>query len=157
MEAVPMRETRASLQKIVLPKDTNPGGTLHGGCYLTIIDETAYCAAMKFCRKHIVTVRFDGSLNRIVPVGNVLKTDAMVIHAGRTSMLVRVILTDENMRTGEICECARCYFLCVAVDDDTHKPVPVPKLLAETEEEQGLCELGEKITKLFASERQLFG
>ena len=55
---------------------------------------------MRFCKKHIVTVRFDGALTRIVPVGYVIKSDAHVIYAGTTSMLVEVIATAENMEDG---------------------------------------------------------
>ena len=154
MESVSIAQTHSSLSYIVLPEDTNPGGTLHGGRYLTLLDETSYCAAMRFCRKHIVTVRFDGALTRIVPVGHVIKSDAYVIYAGNTSMLIEVKATAENMRTGETFECARCYFTCTAVDESTFKPIAIPTLTAESEEEIAMLALGAEKMEEYRRQRQ---
>jgi len=153
MEPVSIAQTHSSLSYIVLPQDTNPGGTLHGGRYLTLLDETSYCAAMRFCRKHIVTVRFDGALTRIVPVGYVIRSDAHVIYAGHTSMLIEVVATAENMRTGEQFECARCYFTCTAVDDETLRPVIIPELVASTEEEKKMLKLGAQKMREYKEQR----
>ncbi len=155
MEAVSIAQTHSQLSYIVLPQDTNPGGTLHGGRYLTLLDETSYCAAMRFCRKHIVTVRFDGALTRIVPVGHVIKSDAYVIYAGNTSMLIEVKATAENMRSGETFECARCYFTCTAVDDQTLKPVAIPTLIAQTDEEVAMQRLGAEKMEEYKRQRRV--
>ncbi len=159
MQPVPMSQAQASLSYIVLPKDTNPGSgvhgsTLHGGRYLTLLDETSYCAAMNFCRRHIVTVRFDGALTRVVPVGHVVRSQAQVIYAGHTSMLVRVVAQAEDMRKGEVYECARCYFTCTAVDDQTLRPVPVPPLVAETEEQRQWLEEGKARMEAYKRQRE---
>ncbi len=154
MEPISIAQTHSSLSYIVLPQDTNPGGTLHGGRYLTLLDETSYCAAMRFCKEHIVTVRFDGALTHIVPVGHVIKSDAHVIYAGNTSMLVEVIATAENMRTAECFECARCYFTCTAVDDETFKPVEIPKLIATTEQEKAMQKLGAQKMEEYKRQRK---
>ena len=148
-EQVTMKQSEASLAYIVLPQDCNPGGTLHGGRYLTLLDESAYCAAMNFCRHHIVTGQVKGSLKAIVKRGQVIRSKARVIFAGRTSMVVEVEAMAEDMRTGEKFQCAKSYFTCVAVDDATLRPVEVPQLVAETDEEQQLVCLGETLSKEF--------
>ena len=150
---VTIKQTEASLAFIVLPQDCNPGGTLHGGRYLTLLDESAYCAAMKFCRRHILTGQVDGAFTAAVRRGHVIRSLARVIHAGKSNMVVEVNAVAEDMRTGEFYDCANSYFKCVAVDDETLRPVPIPELVAKTDEEKELLKLGEQLAERFKSNR----
>lgn len=150
---VTMKQTEASLAFIVLPQDCNPGGTLHGGRYLTLLDETAYCAAMKFCRRHILTGQVDGAFTAAVRRGHLIRSHARVIHAGKSSMVVEVNAVAEDMREGKLYDCAKSYFTCVAVDDENLRPVEIPELVAETEDEQKLMQLGANLAVRFKENR----
>ena len=58
------------------------------------------------------------------------------------------------MRKGEVYECARCYFTCTAVDDQTLRPVPVPPLVAETEEQRQWLEEGKARMEAYKRQRE---
>lgn len=60
---------------------------------------------------------------------------ASVNAAWRTSMEVGVRVDAENPRTGERRHTNSAYLTMVAVDEDG-QPIPVPKLLAETDEQR---------------------
>ena len=149
MSIVYMSQSLASLSYLVLPQDTNPGGTLHGGRYLTLLDETAYAAAMKFCRRHILTGQFDGVLQKAVRRGQQITSRARVIYAGKSSMVIHVAAQGEDLRTGECFPCAEAYFTCVAVEDETLLPVAVPTLAAQTDEEKAWMEKGNAMAARF--------
>jgi acyl-CoA hydrolase len=50
-------------------------------------------------------------------------------------MEVGIRVETENVMTGVRAHTSTAYFLYVAVDPETRKPVPVPRLVAETPEE----------------------
>jgi acyl-CoA hydrolase len=59
----------------------------------------------------------------------------MVNEAFRTSMEVGVRVEAENLRTGQRVHTSSAYLVYVALDKDG-RPVPVPPVIAETEEQQ---------------------
>jgi len=129
------RSEPAILSDVVFPEDTNPYGTMFGGHAFAMMDKAAFLAANKFAHTLAVTASSE-SVDFTVPirVGMILEAVAQVIHAGRTSMVVRVILNCREPLSTEERQATVGYFTMVAVDAEG-TPVAVPKLLVEDQAE----------------------
>jgi acyl-CoA hydrolase len=116
--------------------DANSAGFIHGGSVMKLCDEAAGAAAVKHSRCRVVTAGVDRmAFMTPVHVGELVTFSASVNAAWRTSMEVGVRVEAENPRTGERRHTNSAYFTMVAVDDDG-QPVPVAKLLTETDVER---------------------
>ena len=115
--------------------DANLAGLVHGGVVMKMCDEVAGVAAIRHCGRRIVTAGVDRmTFVEPVEVGELLSCLATVNAAWRTSMEVGVRVEAENPRTGVRRHTSTAYLTMVALDDDG-KPVPVPRLVAETDDE----------------------
>ncbi|UOQ45241.1 acyl-CoA thioesterase [Halobacillus salinarum] len=122
----------------VLPPDTNSHGTLFGGRLMAHIDDVAAIAAVRHCRKPVVTASTD-SVDFLAPVfeGDTICLEAFVTWSHNTSMEVFVKAITENLLTGERKVCTTAFLSMVAVDED-NQPSPVPAVYPESEEEKWL-------------------
>jgi acyl-CoA hydrolase len=109
---------------------------VHGGVVMKMCDEVAAIAAIRHCGRRVVTAGVD-RMTFVDPinVGELLACRATVNAAWRTSMEVGVRVEAENPRTGEARHTSAAYLTMVALDDEG-KPVAVPPLIAETEDER---------------------
>ncbi|KYD11248.1 acyl-CoA thioesterase [Heyndrickxia sporothermodurans] len=139
-----MRETLTIKTSHVLPPDTNHHGTLFGGKLMAYIDDTASIAATKFARNPIVTASTD-SVDFIKPirVGDAVTLEAMVTYTGRSSMEVFVKITSERLLTGEKAIAALSFLTFVAIDENG-RPVEVPIVVPETDQEKWLNETAKR-------------
>jgi len=136
MQARHVKDSCVVKTELVLPNDTNPLGNCMGGRVMHLIDIVAAIAARRHARTTCVTAAIDEIVfHAPVPMGSVLVLMASVNLACRTSMEIGVRVELEDLRTGVRRHCATAYLTFVALDDDG-KPMPVPPLLAETEEEE---------------------
>ena len=116
--------------------DANSAGFVHGGMVMRLCDEAAGLAALRHCGQRIVTAAMDRmTFLHPVHIGELVTCRAKVNAVWRTSMEVGVRVESENVRSGEIRHSSTAYLTMVAVDEDG-RPVPVPPLLAESEDEQ---------------------
>jgi acyl-CoA hydrolase len=103
---------------------------------MKMCDEVAAIAAIRHCGRRIVTAGVDRmTFVEPVNVGELLACSATVNAAWRTSMEVGVRVEAENPRTGERRHTSTAYLTMVALDDEG-KPVQVPPLIAESEDER---------------------
>ena len=120
---------------IVRPNHLNNSGRLFGGILMQWIDEVAALAAKRHCRKNVTTVSVDHLhfIKGAYPKDDIV-IKGRVTHVGNTSMEVKVdtYVDDEN---GERTLINRAYLTEVALGHDD-KPVKVPRLFLETEEER---------------------
>ncbi len=126
-EAMSLRieQSEARVIKAVFPSITNHHNTLFGGEALAWMDETAFIAATRFCRKTLVTVSSDRiDFNKAIPAGSLAEIIARVIHVGNTSIKVEVNIFVEDMYQDLREHAIRGVFTFVAVDDD-RKPTVV--------------------------------
>ena len=125
---------------IVLPPDTNHHGTIFGGKLMAYIDDVATIAATRHARFPVVTASTD-SVDFLHPVrkGDAVCLSAFVTWAHKTSMEVFVRVITEDLLTGERKVCATSFLTFVALGEDG-KPVTVPEVLPETDEEIKLYE-----------------
>lgn len=79
------------------PKHLNPFGSVHGGCYASIIDSAAYWAA--YCNKEedsgFTSLDLEVT-NLAMAYSGKLTATATAIKEGRSIVLCEVTLTDEN-------------------------------------------------------------
>jgi acyl-CoA hydrolase len=116
--------------------DANLAGLVHGGTVMKMCDEVAAIAAIRHCGRRIVTAGVDRMMFvEPVHVGELLACSATVNAAWRTSMEVGVRVEAENPRTGERRHTSTAYLTMVALDDEG-RPVAVPALLAESDDER---------------------
>ncbi len=122
--------------EMVFPNTTNHYGTMFGGKVLDLMDRAAFLAATRFSNHSIVTASME-HIDFFVPVkqGHLVELIAEIVYTGRTSLTVRVDLFSENPIERSRTHASQGYFNMVAVDSDG-KPVRVPTLLVETEEQR---------------------
>ncbi|ABM00281.1 acyl-CoA thioesterase [Shewanella amazonensis] len=117
--------SEARVIKAVFPSNTNHHNTLFGGEALAWMDETAFIAATRFCRKTLVTVSSDRiDFNKAIPAGSLAELIARVIHVGNTSLKVEVNIFVEDMYQDKREHAIRGVFTFVAVDEN-RKPTQV--------------------------------
>lgn len=128
----------------VLPPDANSHGTLFGGKLMAHIDDVAAIAAVRHARKNVVTASMD-SLDFIAPVkvGDSICIESYVTWTHNTSMEVFAKAVTENLLTGERMVCTTAFLTFVAVDENG-RPIPVPPVYPETEDEVMLHEGAEE-------------
>lgn len=111
--------------KTVFPGRTNHHNTLFGGEALAWMDEAAFIAATRFCRKPLVTVCSDRvDFKESIPAGTIIELVARVEQIGRTSIKVHVDIFVENMYSDDQHKAISGSFTFVALDSD-RKPTPV--------------------------------
>ncbi|MBV7314564.1 acyl-CoA thioesterase [Shewanella sp. NIFS-20-20] len=120
-----INQSEARVIKAVFPSITNHHNTLFGGEALAWMDETAFIAATRFCRKTLVTVSTDKiDFNQPIPAGSLAEIIARVIHVGNTSLKVEVNIFVEDMYTDHRQHAIRGVFTFVAMDEH-RKPTKI--------------------------------
>jgi acyl-CoA hydrolase len=140
MEKRFVRESRCYKTARIFPPDVNNHNTLFGGKLMAYIDDIASISAAKHCRRSVVTASTD-SVDFLHPIR---QTDAVCLESfvtwtGRSSMEVFVKVIKEDLMSGERTIAATSFLTFVALDKN-NKPVPVPAVIPETEEEIKLHE-----------------
>ncbi|WP_026672012.1 acyl-CoA thioesterase [Alkalihalobacterium bogoriense] len=142
MNAKYTKQSRVVKTHLVLPNDTNNHASLFGGILMRNMDEVASISARRHCRTEVVTASTD-SVDFLHPI---LQTDSVCLEAfvswtGTTSMEVFVKVIAEDLNTEERKIAATAFLTFVAMDKKG-KPVQVPGIIPETEEEKKLFETG---------------
>lgn len=132
----PVSSSKTIMARMMLPSDANPYGNVHGGEIMKLIDACAGAAATRHARSRVVTAFVDG-LSFLAPVyvGHLVTAKASVNHVGRSSMEVGVRVESEDLLTGKVAHVSSAYLVFVSTDENG-KAVPLPPLIAETEEER---------------------
>lgn len=130
------KDSIVEMTEMVLPQHTNAIGSVFGGTVMSWVDIAAATAAMRHARCQVVTASVD-ALHFLAPVklGWIVILKASVNFTGKTSCEVGVRVDAENPRTGERFHTATAYLTMVSVDS-TGKPVPMPNITPETEQEK---------------------
>ena len=141
-------ESSTTMVRIMMPMDANVAGNVFGGSILRMIDEAASIVAFKHARSNVVTASIDRmDFYSPVYIGDILRLIASINYAHRTSMEIGVRAEAENPLTGENRHTGTCLLTYVALDKHG-KPIPVPSLKPETEEEERRWREAEERRKL---------
>jgi uncharacterized protein (TIGR00369 family) len=132
----PVSGSKTIMARTMLPSDANPYGNVHGGEIMKLIDACAGAAATRHARSRVVTAFVD-ELSFLAPVyvGDLVTAKASVNHVGRTSMEVGVRVEAENLLSGSVVHVSSAHLVFVSIDEKG-QPVPLPPLIAETDEER---------------------
>ena len=132
---------------IVLPNQTNNFNTMFGGEVMAMMDKAAAIAALRFCRRPLVTASSERiDFRTPIHAGEIIEAIARVIYVGRTSMITRVHIYAEHPIKGEKRVCTTGYFSMVAVDPQG-QGLPVPRLLLEDDAARAEWAIGEEIRR----------
>ena len=136
MKAKPASASLTVMTEIVLPNDTNNLNNLFGGQLLSWMDRCAAIAAHRHCRRTVVTASVNNvSFKEAIPQGAIVTLESKVSRAFTSSMEVWVdVLMEDQRGSGKQTKCNEAIYTFVAVDDKG-RPIPIPPLEAETEEE----------------------
>ena len=135
MEGKTVKHSSVVMAQLMTPQDVNLAGNVHGGVIMKLIDTAASAVATRHTRTNSVTASVDRlDFYNPVFVGDLVSLKANLNLVGRTSMEVGVHVDSENLLTGEVRHTASAYVTMVALDK-AGKPIEVPPLIIETEEE----------------------
>ena len=113
------KDSHIVLRFLAAPMDITYGGTVHGGKLLEWIDKAGYACAAGWSGRYCVTVYVgDVRFARPVAIGELVEVEARLVHTGRTSMHILVVVSSADPKSGEYTEATRCITVFVAVDGD---------------------------------------
>ncbi|MFC3881431.1 acyl-CoA thioesterase [Algoriphagus namhaensis] len=132
------RESSTIMTEMVLPNDTNTLNNLMGGKLMHWLDVVAAIAAQKHSNRIVVTASADNiSFKQPIALGNVVTLKAQVTRSFTSSMEVFIEVSAEDIPANKKVMTHRAFFTFVAVDQNG-KPIEVPEVIPETEEEKEL-------------------
>ena len=126
-----MSEPYIAIQVVMMPKDTNPHGTIFGGVLLANIDIAGAIAARREVLLRggnpdaaFVTVAFNRvEFKKPVLVGDVVKFQTTLVKMGRTSVTMHIdVIAERGAETIHVTE-AEAVFVGVDVSTPDRKPV----------------------------------
>lgn len=129
------KQSYTEMNELVLPNDTNTFGNLMGGRLLYWMDICSAMAAQKHCSNVVVTASVDNvSFKRSIKLGEVVTIEAQVTRAFNSSLEVRMEVFAQNLPKGTREKSNEAYYTFVAIDPEG-KPIKVPELIPETQDE----------------------
>lgn len=127
-----------SMTELVLPNDTNTLNNLMGGRLMHWMDIVSAIAAQRHSNRIVVTASVDNiSFREPIRLGNVVTLKAKVTRAFNSSMEIRIDVEAEDIPSAKKFISNSAYLTFVAVDG-TGRPIDVPEIEPETEEEKEL-------------------
>lgn len=127
--------SKITLSELMLPSHSNFSGKIHGGYLLSLMDQIAFACASKYSGSYCVTASVD-TVNFLNPVeiGELVTLKACVNYVGKSSMVVGIRVTSQNIQTGKVKHTNSSYFTMVAKNEKGEN-VKVPKLILSNLEE----------------------
>ena len=121
---------------LMTPDMANFSGNVHGGAILKKLDEVAYACASRYAGRYCVTLSVDQVMFlQPIHVGELVTFLASVNYTGTSSMEIGIKVIAEDIRSQVVRHVNSCFFTMVAVDDK-RKPVTVPALEPQNDEER---------------------
>lgn len=132
------RESKVTMTELVLPNDTNTLDNLMGGRLMHWMDICAAIAGQKHTNRIVVTASVDNiSFRKPIRLGDVVTIEAQVTRTFNSSMEIYIHAKSENIPGGKSEITNRAFFTFVAVDQ-SGRPIDVPEVIPETDEEKEL-------------------
>jgi acyl-CoA hydrolase len=137
MKIKTVKESQVEKIELIQPNDTNILGNLLGGRLMHFIDIAAALASARHCNNVAVTASVDNlQFHHPIHLGDIVLLKASVNRAFNTSMEIGVRVEVEDIKTGQITHSNSAYLTFVSIDSKTGKPVKVPQIIPDTEEEK---------------------
>ncbi|KAM4702735.1 cytosolic acyl coenzyme A thioester hydrolase [Rhinophrynus dorsalis] len=136
--------SQSSLIHLLGPSDCNLHGFVHGGVNMKLMDEVAGIVAGRHCKTNIVTASVDAiNFHRKIQKGYVITVSGRMTFTSNKSMEIEVFVDADALVGGcqERYRAVSAFFTFVSLSKEG-KPLPVPQLVIETEEEKKRFEEG---------------
>ena len=142
------RQRELNLRFLAEPTDVNYGGKVHGGIVMKWIDQAGYAAAVGWSGHYSVTVAV-GGIRFVAPIrtSDLVTVSTKLVYTGTSSMHFAVDVNARDPMGGRDRLCTHCVIVFVALDEGG-KPVAVPPLKQDTEEDKRLAEYALKVMEL---------
>jgi acyl-CoA thioesterase YciA len=111
-----------AIRVVMMPRDTNPMGTIFGGLILSYIDQAGAVEALQHTKKTLVTVAMH-EVKFIAPVfvGDLVSFYAETVKVGHTSLTVRVTVEARRRQPPhETVRVTQAEVVYVAIDQPGH-------------------------------------
>ena len=133
-----LKSENLALRVQMMPRDTNPLGTVFGGVILSLIDQAGFDEARKHGRHRWVTVAFRGvEFKKPVYVGDRVSLYSRTIRAGRSSIEIGVRVEAHRFQSDEIVEVTSGELTMVSVDSEGRSiPHNLPATLTSSEDRE---------------------
>ena len=121
-----------AIRRVMMPRDTNPYGTIFGGVLLSYIDQAGAIGAryevaqLEFPKHDMVTVAMEGvEFHQPVFVGDAVSFWTELKRVGRTSITMHITVeADRNGKTTKLTE-ADATFVAVETQGRERRPIPL--------------------------------
>ena len=130
-------DTAVEMPQLVLPQHANVHGSVLGGIVMHWIDLAAALVANRHSRRPVVTAAFDEmAFLAPIEIGQLALLKARLTLVDRSSMEIRVDVHSEDLLTGALRTTGTAFVTFVALDPETKRPTPVPRLELTTDDER---------------------
>lgn len=117
--------TEPAIRVVMMPRDTNPQGTIFGGVIMSLIDQAAFTEALRQAPHKYVTVAMDKvEFIQPVHVGDLVSLYSKTTRTGRTSITVLVEVLARDRNSWQEIKVTEASVTMVAVDEHG-RPTPV--------------------------------
>jgi len=122
-----------AIRVTLLPRDTNPHGTIFGGVILSFIDQAGAIEAHRHGATRVVTVAMEKVVfHEPVYVGDLVSFYAELVRVGKTSITVRVVVEASGLGGAHpVRRVTEAQITYVNVDE-RGRPMPVPRRRARS-------------------------
>jgi acyl-CoA hydrolase len=155
MKEKKVKETRVVQNDQVLINDLNNYHTLFGGVLMKKMDACATLSARRHSRvKECVTASTD-SVNFLEPIrqSDSVCIESFVSYTGKKSMEIFCKVIAEDLETGNRRIASTAFFTFVPLDENK-RPIEVPTVIPETDEEKFLYDTGKERESMRKLKRQ---
>ncbi|XP_077167822.1 cytosolic acyl coenzyme A thioester hydrolase isoform X2 [Paroedura picta] len=136
--------SQSSLIHLVGPSDCTMHGFVHGGVTMKLMDEVAGIVAARHCKTNIVTASVDAiNFHEKIKKGSVITISGRMTFTSNKSMEIEVFVDADPFvdEAKERYRAVSAFFTYVSLSQEG-KPLPVPQLVVETEDERRRFEEG---------------
>ena len=120
------------------PTDINFGGKVHGGMVMKWIDQASYACAAQWSKHYCVTVSANAiRFIRPILVGQMISVEARIVHTGKSSMHIYVVVRAGDPKGSKPVVTNRCFITFMAVDEAGY-PTSVPTFTPQTDDDKKL-------------------
>lgn len=118
--------TSPAIRTVMMPRDTNPQGSIFGGVLLSLIDQAAWIEALRQASRRYVTVAINTvEFKQPVMVGDILSLWATTKKVGRTSITVHVDVRANRPETHQDDIPVTAADVVLVSVDPSGQPVPI--------------------------------
>ncbi|XP_075461090.1 cytosolic acyl coenzyme A thioester hydrolase isoform X2 [Ascaphus truei] len=136
--------SQSSLIHLVGPSDCTLHGFVHGGVTMKLMDEVAGIVAVRHCKTNIVTASVDAiNFHRKIQKGCIITISGRMTFTSHKSMEIEVFVDADTLVSDsqERYRAVSAFFTYVSLSKEA-KPLAVPQLVIESEEEKKRFEEG---------------